>query len=79
MKKQSIFTFCIAIAGSLVMVSCGSNNAEKATEKNTTEIQAKPPIDSTTKVADSLKNLTVELKENEEKGEKEENEKGEKK
>jgi hypothetical protein len=79
MKKQPIITFCIAIAGSLVMVSCGSNNAEKATEKNATEILPSLPTDSTAKVADSSITSKSASKENEEKGEKEADEKNEKK
>jgi hypothetical protein len=70
MKKQSIIILCIAITGSLVMVSCGSNTAEKATEKNTTEIQPSLLTDTTGKVADSLATGKSASKENEEKGEK---------
>jgi len=65
MKKQSIITVCIAIAACLVMVSCGTNNAGKVTEKTTTEIQPNLPTDSTAIVADSLGNTKSESKENE--------------
>jgi uncharacterized protein YcfL len=79
MKKQSIIILCIAIAGSLVMVSCGSNNAEKATEKNAVEMQPNLPADSTATVADSLSATKSASKENKEKDEKEADEKDEKK